>query len=158
MKRCIHCGKEISSRKKFCDKKCSDNYYYNNNIVDKVCPTCKKTFRSTKNKVFCSVECSSRNRTKLMKLCPVCKRRFRGTRLQIYCSSKCSKIVNANKKGIKASKCIVCGALYKKYDKNNLKTCSPECGSKLVEHTKNFILMRAFITEDISFIKNKYFK
>lgn len=157
MKKCLHCERPIDNKKKFCNKKCRDNYHYNKNKVEKTCPTCGKKMITTKNKSYCSLECSYANRKKTFKICPVCKKRFKGYNQRIYCSRKCSDIINNEKKGIKYDKCVVCGGLFKKIPNESKKTCSADCASNLIEHTKSLILTRAFVTSDIEIAKS-YFK
>lgn len=158
MKKCLHCERPISNKKKFCNKKCRDNYHYNKNKVEKICPTCNKKMITTKNKTFCSLQCSYKNREKTMKICPVCKKRFKGISNRIYCSKKCSDIVNNVKKGIKYSNCVVCGGYFKNFLDESKKTCSKECAGKLIDHTKELILMRAFATTDSNLASNYFIK
>lgn len=158
MNNCLYCRKTIVENRKYCSKKCADNYHYEKSYTQKKCLKCGKDFIGRKNKKYCSDNCSKGNRNKIIKVCVVCKKRFKGSSNQIYCSKSCSDVVYDKNKGVKINRCLVCGGLYRNYDNNHLKTCSPECGANLVNHTKDLILMKSFITTDVEYIKKHYIR
>lgn len=104
---CNVCGKRFNKYRSF-QKYCSDacrskmlgraRKYRKTKIVEKVCPTCKKVFKTNlKHKIFCSHECYLKAReTYYMPndertlVCPICNKEFKTTHAgQKYCSREC---------------------------------------------------------------------
>lgn len=95
-------------------------------MMDKVCPTCGKTFtRKTNRQKYCSIECRVHSRKIIeIRKCIACGKEFEITsqnKDKIFCSAECHDHGKAYK-----SKCIICGKEFDSYS-SNTKYCSSKC-------------------------------
>lgn len=85
IKKCLHCDNEFKTAnwdadRKFCSKKCRDEYTNIHNRVTKKCKICDNEFSCSKAegkwRVCCSSECSEKLKeiieSKVKKICVVC--------------------------------------------------------------------------------------
>lgn len=154
-KYCKNCNKEISSNKDFCSKSCKDKYNYNNKVELKNCIICNKQFKGKRGQKVCSDKCKLRSQKKYFKICPICHKKFKGRGNSTYCSNTCYRISNDKSKGNIIKECLVCGKLFKNRVGSSIATCGPSCSSKLLDFTKEQILIAAFGTKEISIIKKE---
>lgn len=113
---CVVCGKEFVGRKniKHCSPECRLEFC----MVNKICPTCGKKFKTTeKNQTYCSYECRPSvppPAPVTIKTCPVCEEEFETNLPQkIYCSEAC-RLINQHRadreKALSIKRvCPVCG-------------------------------------------------
>ena len=151
---CLNCGKKYKIRKsekaqnkkRFCSKKCKEDYQKAQYYETKRCVICGKEFTGlkSKNRLYCSAKCSNAakgNGTELK--CKECGKAFRVNPCKkdyakfcskVCCSAWCSKhrqgVNNSNYKGGKIAKiCKICNKTFyvNAYRKESANYCSYEC-------------------------------
>jgi hypothetical protein len=144
--KCLNCNKELKNRKKYCSRKCKHDFIQEKN--KKICEYCKNTFITpTKNRKFCSPECSNNaNKKKSRKKiqCKYCKKIFVRTKGDIrvynpkFCSIKCCQnylkdkkigIYKKIEKKLFNKKCECCNKEFQinNYRKKTARFCSQIC-------------------------------
>lgn len=112
----------------------------------KICPICKKEFRGSEGKTYCSIECRRVARPRTVKTCSICQKKFFVDYLkQQYCSVKCKikglKGKSSRKKGrhfphlyrARVINCEFCGKEFravKDFKERRQKYCSVACYMK----------------------------
>ncbi len=143
MRKCLACGKELFSRKAYCDEKCRHKHQYKGKEkTENVCEFCGKTFMAyKKGKASCGPSCREKlkRREATMHLsetrCVVCNKPT-GSIKKKYCSQSCNSAWAAANPRYEYE-CQTCSAKFETNERDR-KYCSRQCTqhpNAIPEHT-----------------------